>query len=66
MGLELQLIIYMNVSRGRYIIKKQRKEVTPAGVFSIYQLQDPIVKADHAEEREFGLKNFPYVLELAK
>ena len=29
--------------------KETKKDVTPAGVF-YYQLQDPIIKADHAEE----------------
>lgn len=54
-GLELQLIIYMNAAEEIYH-KETEKEVTPAGVF-YYQLQDPIVKADHAEEESL-LKNF--------
>lgn len=54
-GLELQLIIYMNAAEEIYH-KETEKEVTPAGVF-YYQLQDPIIKADHAEEESL-LKNF--------
>ncbi len=54
-GLELQLIIYMNAAEELYQ-KDSHKQVTPAGVF-YYQLQDPIIKADHAE-KESLLKNF--------
>lgn len=54
-GLELQLIIYMNAAEEIYH-KETEKDVTPAGVF-YYQLQDPIVKADYAEEESL-LKNF--------
>lgn len=54
-GLELQLIVYMNAAEEMYH-KDTDKEVTPAGVF-YYQLQDPIIKADYAEEESL-LKNF--------
>lgn len=58
-GLEMQLVIYMNAAEEIYQEtpeNKENKPVTPAGIF-YYQLQDPIIKADHAEESEL-LKNF--------
>ena len=54
-GLEMQLIIYMNAAEELYE-KAEKKPVIPAGIF-YYHLQDPIIKADHAEE-EVLLKNF--------
>lgn len=58
-GLEMQLVIYMNAAEEIYQENSENKEnkpVIPAGIF-YYQLQDPIIKADHAEESEL-LKNF--------
>ena len=58
-GLELQLVIYMNAAEEIYKEKEnnpENKSVVPAGIF-YYQLQDPIIKAEHAEESEL-LKNF--------
>lgn len=58
-GLEMQLVIYMNAAEEIYqedTGKIKNKPVIPAGIF-YYQLQDPIIKADHAEESEL-LKNF--------
>lgn len=58
-GLEMQLVIYMNTAKEMYKEERQNeknKPVIPAGIF-YYQLQDPIIKADHAQESEL-LKNF--------
>lgn len=58
-GLEMQLVIYMNAAEEIYKENEQNpdnKPVVPAGIF-YYQLQDPIIKADYAEESEL-LKNF--------
>ena len=55
----MQLVIYMNAAEEIYKENEQNpdnKPVVPAGIF-YYQLQDPIIKADYAEESEL-LKNF--------
>lgn len=49
-GLQMQLVIYMNVASEIYQ-KETGKKVIPAGIF-YYHLKDPIVKMDIADEDE--------------
>ena len=53
-GLEMQLVIYMNAAEEIYKENEQNPVINllfHAGIF-YYQLQDPIIKADYAEESE--------------
>ena len=54
-GLQMQLVIYMNVASEIYR-NETGKKVVPAGIF-YYQLKDPIVKMDVADEEKIN-KNF--------
>lgn len=54
-GLQMQLVIYMNVAAEVYG-KETGKSVVPAGIF-YYNLKDPIIKMDIADEEKVN-KNF--------
>ena len=54
-GLQMQLVVYMNVASEVYQ-KETGKSVVPAGIF-YYHLKDPIIKMDVADEEKVD-KNF--------